>query len=244
VYQRPGSYYGASFGFPMTPMVRNLLVANVMVWLMQDVLFPTWTFALSVPGVFEKGYIWQPFTYMWLHGPTLHIVFNMLSLWMFGPQLENEWGSQRFLRFYIACGVGAGVVILLGNAFLLGVDDPTLGASGAIFGLLTAFSLIWPDRTIMLLFPPIPLRALYFIPFLFLMTLAIPGGSNISHVGHLGGVITAGILMRDRLMSVLNLTSLRYRWHRYRMRGRLRAIQREEWERRRKSRDDGGPTLH
>jgi len=242
---------GMGFGFPMTPMVRNLIVINAVVWLLQMfVLDPQLQYRalyLSNPGVFADGYFWQPFTYMWLHGSMMHLFFNMLSLWMFGPQLENTWGSQRFLQFYLSCGLGAGVIILIGNA-ILGNVDPTLGASGAIFGILTAFSLLWPNRTIMLLFPPIPLRAIYFIPFLFLMTYFMPGGGNISHVGHLGGVITAGIILRSELkqalnLNALNLGGLRYKWHRYRMRGRLRSIQREEWERRRRSRDDG-PTLH
>jgi membrane associated rhomboid family serine protease len=229
-------------------MVRNLMVVNGVVFLLQQLGIVNYElFAVSVPGVLRDGYFWQPFTYMWLHSPDsfLHIFFNMLSLLMFGPQLESVWGSQRFLRFYLTCGIGAGAFILLGNAILLGLDNPTptLGASGAIFGVLTAFSLLWPDRTIMLLFPPIPLRALYFIPFLFLTTLVVGGGSNVSHIGHLGGVITAALILRDELRRALNLNGLRYRWHRYRMRGRLRAIQREEWERRRRSEDDG-PTLH
>jgi membrane associated rhomboid family serine protease len=250
VQRRPGGYYGGGgggmgFGFAVTPMVRNLMVANAIVWVLQQGgFFSTETFALSVPGVVEHNRIYQLFTYMWLHGPPMHLFFNMLSLWMFGPQLEQIWGPQRFLRFYMICGLGAGVLILLWNAYVR-TGDPTLGASGAIFGVLTAFSLLWPDRQIMLLFPPVPLRALYFIPFLFLMTLVMPGGDNISHVGHLGGVLTAGVLMRDELRRALNLTGLRYRWNRYRMRGRLRTIQRDEWERRRRStRDDDGPTLH
>jgi membrane associated rhomboid family serine protease len=201
VYQRPGSYYrGGGMGMPITPMVRNLIAINVVVWLLQDrFLIYSDVFSLSVPGVFQENRFWQPFTYMWLHGSGfLHIFFNMLSLWMFGPQLEAVWGSQRFLRFYLTCGIGAGIFILLGNS-LMQVPYPTLGASGAIFGVLTAFSLLWPDRTILLLFPPIPLRALYFIPFLFLMTLALPGGGNISHVGHLGGAVTGAFIMREEL---------------------------------------------
>jgi hypothetical protein len=119
-----------------------------------------------VDGVFRHGFLWQPFTYMWLHSTESpwHLVMNMFSLWMFGGQLEMAWGSRRFLRFYLLCGTGAGLIILGWNA-LVGEWAPTLGASGAIYGVLTAFSLLWPDRTIMLLFPPIPMRAIWFIPF-------------------------------------------------------------------------------
>jgi membrane associated rhomboid family serine protease len=181
---------------------------------------------------------------MWLHDPTSpwHLVMNMFSLWMFGGQLEMAWGSRRFLRFYLICGAGAGLIILAWNA-LVGVQVPTLGASGAIFGVLTAFSLLWPDRTIMLLFPPIPMRAIWFIPFLFAIQLAMGGQENVSTVGHLGGVVVAGILLRDELQKVLGVRSLRYRWHRMRMRNRLRAVRREE-DQRRKRADDDRPTFH
>ena len=102
----------------------------------------------------------------------------MLALWMFGSPLAVAWGAKRFLRFYLICGVGAGLLIVrcpsLPLLFGLGTRRrasslPTLGASGAIFGVLLAYSLTWPDRTIMLLFPPIPFRAIWFIPFLFVM---------------------------------------------------------------------------
>jgi membrane associated rhomboid family serine protease len=178
----------------------------------------------------------------------MHIFFNMFALWMFGGQLEQLWGTRRFLRFYLTCGVGAGLVILLWNSLIpsnFGV--PTLGASGAIYGVLMAFSLTWPDRTIMLLFPPIPIKAIWFIPVLFLLQVGF-GGGNISHAGHLGGVLIAGILLRRDLRRYfgqsLSFKGLRYRWHRYRMRGRLRAVRREDWEKRRKADDDDRPTYH
>jgi membrane associated rhomboid family serine protease len=233
----------------MTPMVQRIMIACGVIWLLQLILGQRGIpldhyFAVSVWGVFSDLYVWQPFTYMWLHDPTSpwHLVMNMFSLWMFGGQLEMAWGSRRFLRFYLICGAGAGLIILAWNA-LVGVQVPTLGASGAIFGVLTAFSLLWPDRTIMLLFPPIPMRAIWFIPFLFAIQLAMGGQENVSTVGHLGGVVVAGILLRDELQKVLGVRSLRYRWHRMRMRNRLRAVRREE-DQRRKRADDDRPTFH
>jgi membrane associated rhomboid family serine protease len=234
-------------------MVKRLLIANGIVFLAQQ-LVPglTAVCALSNRAVFV-GYLWQPFTYMWLHANFMHILFNMFALWMFGGQLEQIWGSRRFLHFYLLCGTGAGFVILFWNLVAgslwspMSLWIPTLGASGAVYGILTAFSLTWPDRTIMLLFPPIPMRAIWFIPFLFVLQLAF-GGGNISHAGHLGGVLIAAFLMRRELSSYLGgglgFRSLRYRWHRYRMRGRLRAVRREEWERRKKRDDDDRPTFH
>jgi membrane associated rhomboid family serine protease len=235
------------FGYPgLTPMVQKLLIANAVVFLLQLIgsangvqLVPY--FAISVEGML-RGMLWQPFTYMWLHGNLGHIFFNMFALWMFGGQLEQAWGSRRFLRFYLICGVGAGFIILIWNSIAVDPYVPTLGASGAIYGLLAAFSLLWPNQTIFLMFPPMAIRAIWFIPMLFGLQILLGGGGNISHAGHLGGVIVAGWLLRKNVREVLGVRSLRYRWHRYRMRNRLRAVRREEWERRK--RDDDRPPLH
>lgn len=242
---------GGSFGPALTPMVKRLLIANVVVFVIQ--LFTpgfTYTFAVSVDGMLT-GYLWQPFTYMWLHSPGsfLHILFNMFALWMFGGSLERVWGSRKFLRFYLTCGIGAGFIILLWNSLTVEYGVPTLGASGAIFGILTAFALLWPNQQLWLIFPPIPIKAIYFIPFLFVMQMIGGGGSNISHAGHLGGVLVALVLMRKQAPSVFALLStkgLRYRWHRFRMRNRLKSVQRDDWERRRRTHqdDDDRPTFH
>ena len=235
----------------ITPMVQRLMIANAVAWLAQMFLESngvpiTALCAVSVTGFFS-GLLWQPFTYMWLHGGAMHIFFNMFALWMFGSNLEQLWGSRRFLNFYLSCGIGAGFIIF-GYNWMMGIHAPTLGASGAIFGVLTAYSLLYPDRTIMLLFPPIPLKAIWFIPFLFFMQIFF-SPPNISHAGHLGGVIVAGVLMREYLKAAINIPSVRYRWHRYRMRNRLRAVRREEWEKQRQRRaedddDDDRPTFH
>ena len=238
-------------------MVKRIMIINVAIWVAQIVLLRgginlTAIFAIYPPSVLE-GWAWQPFTYMWLHDPSglLHIAFNMFALWMFGGQVEQLWGSRRFLNFYLWCGIGAGILIFLWTWLTPTQRAPnvyqyaqTLGASGAIYGCLTAFSLIWPDRTVMLLFPPIPMRAIWFIPLLFALQLLFPGSGGVSHVGHLGGVLIAAILLRDHVKQVLNLRSLRYAWHRQRMKGRLRAVRREEWENRRRDDDDDRPTFH
>lgn len=230
-------------------MVQRIMIACAAIWLLQMLAGPlgdklTMLGAVSVSGVFDRGYVWQPFTYMWLHSPQsfMHLLMNMFGLWMFGGQLEMAWGSQRFLRFYLICGVGAGAIILGWNA-LTGVWAETLGASGAIYGVLTAFSLMWPDRTIMLLFPPIPMRAIWFIPLLFAMQLLMGGGENVSTIGHLGGVIVAAVLLRQEVQRVIGFRSLRYRWNRMRMRNRLRAVRRDEFERKQRP-DDDRPKFH
>jgi membrane associated rhomboid family serine protease len=170
---------------------------------------------------------------------------NMFVLWMFGSQLAMAWGPKSFLRYYLICGVGAGFIIAtLPYLFVaFGAPEetliiPTLGASGAIYGVMLAYSLTWPDRTIMLIFPPVAFRAIWLIPALFFMQVLF-GGGNVSHVGHLGGVLVGWIYMRrtgstGRLFS---LQQLKYRWRRHRMRRKLRAVQYEEFEARRREQD-------
>jgi membrane associated rhomboid family serine protease len=249
VYGRGGGYGRGPFGggggyvggFALTPMVRNIIIANVVIWLITLPYDPRQFDWLAVNGFAFRP--WQPLTYMWLHDTkgVLHLLSNMLGLFVFGCDLERVWGAQRFLRFYVLCGVGAGFIIWIAD--LVFGKHVTLGASGAIFGVMTAYSISWPNRTIQLLFPPIPIRAMYLIPVLFLIQLSL--GGNVSHVGHLGGVIVALIAMRASVTPQINLRSLRYRWNRYRMRNRLRAVRREEWQRRNvRDDDDDQPTIH
>lgn len=242
-------YQGPSFGFGpgvTPPIIKQLLIANVVVFVFQH-LMPgfTQTFWVVPSQVWQEARFWQPFTYMFLHSPRdlVHIGFNMLALWMFGSPLAMVWGADRFLRFYLYCGVGAGILIAtVPYAIGAGTHIPTLGASGAVFGVLLAYSLMWPNRTIMLLFPPIPIRAIYFIPFIFFINFLF-GPPNVSHVGHLGGVLMGWILLRREgltrgVLTLPDLRGLKNRWHRWRMRRRLRAVRREEWQARSRRRDD------
>lgn len=237
---------GFSFGPPVTPVViKQLLIANGVVFLAQ-LAFP-WITRLGAVTPVEtvQGFmLWQPFTYMFLHSPQgpLHIVFNMFMLWMFGSQVASAWGTKRFLRFYLLCGVGAGALIALvpyllvqlglREAYTLGL--PTVGASGAIYGVVLAYSLIWPDRTIALMFPPVAFRAIWLIPIMVGMDVLF-GPPNTSVLGHLGGAAIGWLLLRGSGTGsgIPSLEQIRYRWHRYRMRKRLRAVQREDsgWRR-------------
>ena len=235
------------FGPPVFPdVVKAIIVANCVVYLLQ-VLGPvslTTRLALTPSDVWEHGAVWQVATYMWLHAPEspLHLIFNMFGLWMFGSQVAGAWGTQRFLRFYLICGIGAGVLIAAwpGLMELFGFSSsyrlPTLGASGAVYGVLLAFSLLWPDRTILLLFPPIPLKAIWFIPFLFFMEV-ISGPRNVSHVGHLGGVLVGFVALRAMgLGGRVGFGQLRWRFKRWRMRRQLSAVRTEELRERERDR--------
>jgi membrane associated rhomboid family serine protease len=245
------------FGPPVTPdIIKYLLIANIGVYLASYMVPGLFAYGALTPALFwQGGYLWQPFTYMWLHSQAslLHIVMNMFVLWMFGSQLAMAWGARRFLRYYLICGVGAGFIIAtgpyllyaLGMASPINLAIPTVGASGAIYGVMLAYSLTWPERTIMLIFPPVAFRAIWLIPLLFLMALLFPGG-NISHIGHLGGVLVGWLYLRRRgpTRGVLSVRDLRSRWHRYRMRQKLRAIRYEEHARRRRHHDDDERRLH
>jgi membrane associated rhomboid family serine protease len=240
------------FGPPVTPnIIKNLIIANCVVFIAQYLTYPLvddWA-VVSPASVWVGLELWRPFTYMWLHSihSPLHVVFNMFALWMFGSQMALHWGEQRFLRFYLVCGIGAGVLIatLPFIPVVMGISPvtrslgiPTLGASGAVMGCLLAYSLTWPNRTIQLIFPPIPIKAIWLIPFLFFMEFS-SGQQGVSHIGHLGGVVVgwAYLIREGRTPGIPTVATLKLKWHRYRMRQKLRAVHEEE-RRDRKRRDD------
>jgi membrane associated rhomboid family serine protease len=246
LYGRGGAQM--SFGPPQTPnVIKNLMIANGVVFIAQ-ILGPRLGFDVTSFGVvqpyavWDDFQLWRIFTYMWLHstGSFLHIAFNMFSLWMFGSTLALLWGEKRFLRYYLVCGVGAGFLIASVPVMVswMGVSNPhelfgaTLGASGAVMGVLLAYSFTWPDRRIMLLFPPIPIRALYLIPLIFFMEFLSSGaaGNNISHIGHLAGVFVGWIYLvnEGRTPGAPTPQSLLLKWRRYRMRQKIRSVHRDD----------------
>jgi len=202
---------GGGFGWLLTPIVKKLLLLNVAVFVVTLLLqvsagrlyvtFIEW-FGLVPQTFLFGGRLWQPLTYLFLHGGFGHIFFNMFGLWMFGSALERDWGRRRFLRYYLLTGAGAGLfsvlVTTLGVQFgwlaLRGSNPmliPTIGASGAIYGILLAFGLLYPHQPIYIWFLfPIPARifVLIFGGLTFFSALSAPG-SGVSHVAHLGGML-------------------------------------------------------
>ena len=242
-----GQQPGMRIGPPITPpIIKQIMIANAVVFLIQQVAPEVTFYGSLVPQNFwQLGYLWQPFSYMWLHASFGHIAMNMFMLWMFGSQLALAWGPKRFLRFYLICGVGAGLIIATYPYLMMqfhphGLVSYTLGASGAVYGVLLGYSLTWPDRTIMLIFPPIAFRAIWLIPGLFLMSMMFQSGQNISHIGHLGGVIVGWIYLRRQghANAIFSLGQLKSRWKRYRMRKKLREVRYEEFEARRRDREN------
>lgn len=198
---------------PQTPpAVLNLLIANCVVYfatMLLDTEHIYELFALFPAGspFFE---IWQPVTYMFMHGDFSHLFFNMFALWMFGRGLEQELGTKRFLIYYFVCGIGAALVQLgmaqidlmrLGHmsiAHMQYLCTPTVGASGAVFGLLLAFGMLHPNATIMLLIPPIPMKAKWFVIIYGLLELVfgISGRmDSVAHFAHLGGMFWGWLLL-------------------------------------------------
>lgn len=210
-YYRPKGFGGFSL-FP--PVLKNLLIINGVVFLLQQILanvtiggVPGWYtfnryFALNpIGGVDQIGnpynfQIWQLITYQFMHGGFGHIFFNMFALWMFGMEIENLWGSQKFLIFYLLCGVAAGLFQLFLPPLFGELVAPTIGASGAIYGVLIAFGLLFPDRYIYIYFL-LPVKAKYLIGFLIILEFLLvnSAGSEIAHLAHLGGAIAGFIFI-------------------------------------------------
>lgn len=204
-YYRPSGFGGFSF-FP--PVIKNLLIINASVFLIQVlgeriIVSPGLTFSTVlikyfalIPLNYEGAtfYPWQLITYQFMHGSFSHILFNMFSLWMFGIEIENYWGSKKFLYFYLTCGVSAGLCHLFISPLLGSVAAPTIGASGAVYGVLTAFALLFPNRLIFLYFF-IPIKAKYLVTFLIVMEFMLVDSANsgIAHLAHLGGAL-AGLI--------------------------------------------------
>ena len=184
--------------FRLTPLVRNLIIINVAVFLAQNLLsnlFVTEYLSLWPLGSpYFKPY--QFFTYMFAHGGFMHIFFNMLALASFAPILESHWGDRKFLIFYIITGIGAGVFYAAINFFFFpGAGGPMLGASGAIYGILMAFGMVFPNLEIMLLFPPIPLKAKYMVFVMGFITYALDRSGGVAHMAHLGGALVAFLVI-------------------------------------------------
>lgn len=212
-------YSSSSTGFQfdwdwsITPAIKVIVIACTAVLLAQElsrVLFhaPGWNFWLVylglVPAYVVHGFIWQPFTYLFLHDGIWHLVINMFVLWMFGRDVERAWGAKRFYIYYFICGIGAGLInvivkIIMDPSATGPALIPTIGASGAIFGVLLAAALLFPHQRVLLI--PFPVAIPMWI-FVFIMgvieffgTLGM-GADNVSHVCHLGGMLVGYLYLR------------------------------------------------
>jgi membrane associated rhomboid family serine protease len=213
---RPGiRNYRFSFNFFITPAVQWLIIANVAVYIF-EILLQTFSgssaynwfvghFGLVPSAVVPGLRIWQPVTYMFLHDASTiwHILTNMFVLFMFGRELELAWGRNRFLQYYFLTGVGAGLINVIVKVSLFwgqpAADIATIGASGAIFGVLLACAILFPDRQVIMFPIPIKMSMRTFVIIMtaleFLGTFGL-GGDNISHICHLGGMLVGYVYLR------------------------------------------------
>ena len=183
---------------PMPPITQALLLINVAAFFIDPFVGPWFTQLLALWPLGNGFLPWQVVTYAFLHGSIGHLFFNMLGLWMFGAELERVWGTKRFIHFYAASVLAAAAAQLLVTS-VTGSIYPTVGASGGLFGLLLAFGMMFPNRIIMPLFPPIPMKAKYFVALfggLELLLGIFAQRSGVAHFAHLGGMLGGYLMIR------------------------------------------------
>ena len=229
---RPPAASSFSYSFgpgPITPAIKALIAVNVAAFLLALAL-PAVTLQLGLrpADVVERFALWQPVTYMFLHGGIFHILFNMLALWMFGVELERMWGTRYFTKFYFIAGAGAAVTTLALSFAPFGFARElyyslTIGASGAVYGVLLAYALYFPHRPIYLYFV-FAIPAKYFVMIIGAVSLlsSMGAGGGIAHTTHLGGLVAAYLYLkgggRTHIIAEIKYRYLKWRINRMRRR--------------------------
>jgi membrane associated rhomboid family serine protease len=243
---RYSSPYASSFSFgpgSISTTLKSIIAVNVVVFLLQAVVPGlTSTFGLHPAAVLGQGKVWQLVTYMFLHGGLFHILFNMLAVWMFGSELERLWGTRYFLKFYFVTGVGAAALTVLVS--LIGVDflqqlqyANIIGASGAIYGLLLAYALYFPERRIYM-YLVFPLQAKYFVMIVGALAFysSMSESSGVANVTHLGGLLVGYLYLKGARLHPWSEVKYRYlKWRINRMRKKFDVYQggrTDDWDRR------------
>jgi len=226
-YGRPTAM-SYSFGpGPMTPAVKAIILANIALFVLT--LYGPLAqqlnayFGLIPQAVVEQGWVWQVGTYMFLHAGPMHILFNMLGVWMFGTELERVWGTKAFAKYYAITGVGAGIVAVAASFLPIGAlaasySSVTIGASGALFGLLLAYAMRWPERPILLILIPVPAK--YFVMIYGALALLSVTDPRVSASAHLGGLLVGYLYLRNRRGGGIS-AEIKYRYLKWKM-NRLR----------------------
>lgn len=231
-----------SIGPRITPVVKFLIIANGLVFLWSILagmlgggeIIPI--FGLTPAYFLGKLFLWQGVTYLFLHGGMWHIVLNMFALWMFGSELERIWRSRGFLKFYFVTGIGAGIFSVAADP---SSQIPIIGASGAVYGILMAYGLNFPERYIYLYFL-LPIKVKYFVAFLgaiVLISAVNQQGGAVAHVAHLGGMVV-GFLYLKGWLSWGRIRESYFRWKLRRMRSRFRVYEGERERKKKRKEDD------
>jgi membrane associated rhomboid family serine protease len=235
-----GSRVGVG-GAGVTSGVKALLIANAVAYVLQTLtrgmggslgFVDVWASFIPQYAIFDLQ-VWRFVTYMFLHGGFWHIALNMFVLWMFGSQLEALWGRRTFLTYYFVCGVGA--ALIYGVVRLFGYESmvPMMGASGAIYGLLLAYGLTFPNNIIMV-FMILPMKAKYAVLLFGLIELlSLPRGGQIAHLAHLGGMAVGFVFLQLTAPNVARrgggvVDDALRTWRRFRARNRMRVVRPED----------------
>jgi membrane associated rhomboid family serine protease len=232
-YRPPASGFSYSFGpGPMTSAIKGLILANIVAfvatWVAPSAVDLIGLFGLRWDLIIGRFEVWRIVTYMFMHGGLFHILFNMLALWMFGVELERMWGSRYFLKYYFVCGIGGALTMLaLGllpvPAFSSLYSALTIGASGAVYGILLAFALYFPNAPIILFFVfPVPARyAVMIMGGIALLSSMEATGGGVAHAAHLGGLVAGYLYLKGgrlHLASEIQYRFLKWRINRSRRR--------------------------
>jgi membrane associated rhomboid family serine protease len=228
------------FNWSFPTGVKWLVISNVAIYLIYffgiriagDGLFIPFKL---IPTMVLHGAIWQLATYLFLHDPASiwHILFNMLTLWMFGAPVEETWGTRRFLQYYFICGVGAGICVVLVDGLTGNLYQATIGASGAIYGLLLAYGMLFPNQTVLFSFL-FPIKAKYMVMIFGVIAFlsSFQGGSTVSNLAHLGGLIFGFVYMKTAFAARRSTKrvagpgfNLMQRWNDYKMQRARRKFQ-------------------
>jgi membrane associated rhomboid family serine protease len=244
--RRVASPYQSSFSFgpgPLSSAMKALIGANVLFFVAQ-LLGRSITDTLGLVPFFvtTRLWIWQPATYMFLHGGVFHLLFNMLALWMFGAELERLWGTRTFLKFYFVTGIGAGLLTVLFSLLPFEASEQlyrsdVIGASGAIYGLLLAYALYFPNRPIYLYFVfPIPAKIFVIIIGAIAFYASFGAGGGVANATHLGGLLVAYVYLKGSHIDPLGELKYRYlRWKINRLRKKFDVYsggRADDWDRR------------
>jgi membrane associated rhomboid family serine protease len=225
------TYRRSFFTNNFTTGVKWLLIINTACFILKELLSPRFAndiglLALVPVTVVYHYTVWQLVTYLFLHKDVWHLVWNMLALWMFGTPLERDWGTRRFLKYYFICGIGAGVCDVLLNAAIGNWGGATIGASGAIYGLLLAFGVCYPEQ-IVLMFLLFPMKAKYFVMIFAAIELwmSMSVNSGVSNIAHLGGMAVGFVYLKSRLRMRLKLPDWRGAYRQWKLERAKRKFQ-------------------
>src|SRR5262245_51704012 len=234
----PSSSISYSFGpGPITFAVKWIIIVNVAVFVVTTFTTGAFRYFGLIPAlVLERGWIWQLVTYMFLHAGPLHILFNMLGVWMFGVELERRWGTPFFLKYYFVSGIGGALTFLFISVLPFGAavyNSTTVGASGALFGLLLAYAIYWPERPVLLLLVFVPAKVFVMIYGGIALLNTFQPSRGVADAAHLGGMIFGYLYLqggRGGLTAEIKYRYLKWKMNRLRRKFDVYSGGRSDWD--------------